>query len=984
MIGGIGLSVPARRAQRGDGDATRAARFRPGPTAAAKARELQLASDKRSPPGFRTIAVLSEEWAGRSLHVKLFGAPDDPYFPEEAEKFARELRGIALGFGPAGSHTIRASLLAETSLMGRFNHRNVLQFDGLLWSADGCSFFLLSHFCPRGNLQDKFLACRARNSFMPDGFVWVCAQAVCEAIEHIHAEIGIAHNNVRMSSVLFDVGGRIRLGDPLPLLVRNALDGNAPQFPPSNGQGRDMKTQQEEQEASTVFKSNLFLAMANDVRNTGEMILELVTLRTIAEHGNVQRAMNHAKEMDKNKFVRHAEVMVKEVPTTRVPAMLASWRFHQNPEDLAIRDERFHQWRRSTQDALLLRRAHVASQLESAEERDKRQRQLTRSIIRTKLDQSDFQGGLCAAYDHLKKDSDGGGVLSDAGFIVALVSNDADASQTIIKTALRKNWKDPLTLVRYAIVTWMLFENDDEIAKEWDKAHSLPEEEDMTRCWMADALCDSHRLQEASVLIADILGEDALCDDSGKRDHSVKGASNWLIEMRKHSDVRFRVNALSLPILARLRWAQTRGRDLGPAKASAAVAVSLAQNGECSSRAFHSRCLAGVSEGKSLVLLDTEDAIKKAYEVYQADIKRSHAAELLRKLSTVDVMARTSLVCGQAHAVYARILVANGEYPVAEFHYFCSLGALQNDMDAGHSTVLQIRSEVADLYVKIAKDSDAGSNSFAQTLKLAAVDLYKSILQDGDRETCMIHHTRQILNAIRQPHIRVASGTGISGLKWHKIGVMKPSSGREIRNPALSEALKTRMEFSQEQWDDFGIIDDIDADDFVKSGAFFFKPVGTESVGTEPVGTEVTVCTPPSVVSWLLPPGSVCACSTVRAEGGQDAFGAAELCSERVRRLCMAVRRKLVHLLVSAGDLVSSVQACSVVVKEETSLFLQRRKAGEPVDTKVLAQTFGWLAEICLDAGDYTKAIRAQQKGILLRSIDSCDAEAVDSILRER
>ena len=87
---------------------------------------------------------------------------------------------------------------------------------------------------------------------MPDGFVWVCAQAVCEAIEHIHAEIGIAHNNVRMSSVLFDVGGRIRLGDPLPLLVRNALDGKAPQFLPSNGQGRDMKTQQEEQEAKRV------------------------------------------------------------------------------------------------------------------------------------------------------------------------------------------------------------------------------------------------------------------------------------------------------------------------------------------------------------------------------------------------------------------------------------------------------------------------------------------------------------------------------------------------------------------------------------------------------------------------------------------------------------------------------------------------------------------------------------------------------------
>ena len=34
-------------------------------------------------------------------------------------------------------------------------------------------------------------------------------QAVFDALEHIHVEIGVPHTNIKMESVLFDRGGRV-------------------------------------------------------------------------------------------------------------------------------------------------------------------------------------------------------------------------------------------------------------------------------------------------------------------------------------------------------------------------------------------------------------------------------------------------------------------------------------------------------------------------------------------------------------------------------------------------------------------------------------------------------------------------------------------------------------------------------------------------------------------------------------------------------
>ena len=62
--------------------------------------------------------------------------------------------------------------------------------------------------CAGGNLHDKFNTVRTRVSCkehsditeMPDAFVRACMQAVLDAVEHIHVEIGVAHTNIKMES----------------------------------------------------------------------------------------------------------------------------------------------------------------------------------------------------------------------------------------------------------------------------------------------------------------------------------------------------------------------------------------------------------------------------------------------------------------------------------------------------------------------------------------------------------------------------------------------------------------------------------------------------------------------------------------------------------------------------------------------------------------------------------------------------------------
>ena len=74
---------------------------------------------------------------------------------------------------------------------------------------------------------------------------------------------------------------------------------------------------------------------------------------------------------------------------------------------------------------------------------------------------------------------------------------------------------------------------------------------------------------------------------------------------------------------------------------------------------------------------------------------------------------------------------------------------------------------------------------------------------------------------------RIVSVTKVTGLKWRAEGTSKPAKGQgsnELSNEELSQALQSKVEFTQAEWDGFGI-KGLLAEHFIKSGDEYFKPV---------------------------------------------------------------------------------------------------------------------------------------------------------------
>jgi hypothetical protein len=62
-----------------------------------------------------------------------------------------------------------------------------------------------------------------------------------------------------------------------------------------------------------------------------------------------------------------------------------------------------------------------------------------------------------------------------------------------------------------------------------------------------------------------------------------------------------------------------------------------------------------------------------------------------------------------------------------------------------------------------------------------------------------------------------------SSFSWREISDTQPTNGRKLANVDLAEALRDKHEFTQQEWDKFGIVD-LRTDDFIKSGESFFQP----------------------------------------------------------------------------------------------------------------------------------------------------------------
>lgn len=65
--------------------------------------------------------------------------------------------------------------------------------------------------------------------------------------------------------------------------------------------------------------------------------------------------------------------------------------------------------------------------------------------------------------------------------------------------------------------------------------------------------------------------------------------------------------------------------------------------------------------------------------------------------------------------------------------------------------------------------------------------------------------------------------SGSQGLRWENVGPTKPAFGQELDKPQLCEALDDKTEFTQQEWDGFGITN-LRNDHFVKRGDDYFRP----------------------------------------------------------------------------------------------------------------------------------------------------------------
>ena len=67
-------------------------------------------------------------------------------------------------------------------------------------------------------------------------------------------------------------------------------------------------------------------------------------------------------------------------------------------------------------------------------------------------------------------------------------------------------------------------------------------------------------------------------------------------------------------------------------------------------------------------------------------------------------------------------------------------------------------------------------------------------------------------------------GAFTAGLKWTKLAhFTRPTHGQELTNNALAKALTNKTNFTQQEWDGFGV-KTLRRDSFIKSGGHYFKP----------------------------------------------------------------------------------------------------------------------------------------------------------------
>ena len=91
-----------------------------------------------------------------------------------------------------------------------------------------------------------------------------------------------------------------------------------------------------------------------------------------------------------------------------------------------------------------------------------------------------------------------------------------------------------------------------------------------------------------------------------------------------------------------------------------------------------------------------------------------------------------------------------------------------------------------------------------------------------------------------------------AGLKWESVGQIRPTSGHEVNNAQLADALTRKTEFSEDEWRALGIRK-LYLCDFIRAGATYFSPK-LDTLPTTYLGELEDIC--PNGFRLKLPPFS--------------------------------------------------------------------------------------------------------------------------------
>ena len=139
-----------------------------------------------------------------------------------------------------------------------------------------------------------------------------------------------------------------------------------------------------------------------------------------------------------------------------------------------------------------------------------------------------------------------------------------------------------------------------------------------------------------------------------------------------------------------------------------------------------------------------------------------------------------------------------------------------------------------DFYDSDGEEEDGDDNGAGRSSAKMLNEFRHSKSGDRDDEQLVVEESKRVVNLADEEEKQeiydddeldrpLLSEMTHLGLKWQKSGSARPTQGRELKSDNLTNLLKGKTEFSEDEWASCGI-GDLRSDDFIKADDCYFKP----------------------------------------------------------------------------------------------------------------------------------------------------------------